>query len=246
MNLHKKVNVLKQALSRFSGMVKADQEGSQPLYRDRSWYREPNNQRKQKKKKDWTNGCDGVIFVQATPNGVLAKKFRETIEKFPSDIKLRVVEKGGRSMQSTLVKTNPGRSIGCSKNNCFSCKNGKGEGGDCRTKNVGYEIGCVECSDTKSVLYHGETSKNAYVRGLQHQENYKYKLQSSALYKHAQADHQSRMDVNYCMKVKSKFRDTLTRQVNEGVRIARSGAEVSLNSKAEWHGRATVRLVIDE
>ena len=68
-------------------------------------------------------------------------------------------------MQSTLVKTNPGRTLGCSKTNCFPCKNGKGEGGDCRTKNIGYEIGCVECSDVKSVLYHGETSKNTYVTG---------------------------------------------------------------------------------
>ena len=98
----------------------------------------------------------------------------------------------------------------------------------------------------KSVLYHGETSKNVYVRGLKHQESYKYKMQNSALYKHAQIDHQSRMDVDYYMKVKSKFRDPLTRQVNEGVRIARCQAEVDLNSKSEWHGPATVRLVIDE
>merc|ERR1712208_89683 len=102
-----------------------------------------------------------------------------------------------------------------------------GEGGDCRKKSIGYEIGCDECSETKSVLYHGETSKNAYVRGLQHLDNYKYKIQSSALYKHAQTDHQSRLDVKYSMKVKSNFKDTLTRQVNEGVRIHRSQAEVS-------------------
>ena len=31
--------------------------------------------------------------MQATPNGVLAKKYKETIANFPSEIKLRVVEK---------------------------------------------------------------------------------------------------------------------------------------------------------
>ena len=81
---------------------------------------------------------------------------------------------------------------------------------------------------------------------MKHQEDYKYKHKSSSLYKHAQSDHESRLDVKYCMKVKSKFKDTLTRQVNEGVRINRSQAEVSLNSKSEWHGPATVRLVVDE
>ena len=96
------------------------------------------------------------------------------------------------------------------------------------------------------MTYHGETSKNAYVRGAKHLENYKYKIQNSALYKHAQTDHQGSMEVKYSMKVKTKFKDTLTRQVNEGVRINRCEAEVSLNSKSEWHGPATVRLVVDE
>ena len=135
-----RIGILRQALARFNGMFKADQEGDQPLYRDRNWYTDPENLRKQKKKKDWAKGCDGIIFVQSTPNGVLANKFRKTIEDFRSEIKLRVVEKGGRSLKSTLVNTNPGRSTGCTKSDCFSCKDNKGEGGDCRAKNVGYEI----------------------------------------------------------------------------------------------------------
>ena len=130
---------------------------------------------------------------------------------------------------------------------CLPCKEGRGQGGDCRKSNIGYEMGCNNCSEVdKSVVYHGETSQNAYVRGLKHQENYKYKIKSSPLFKHAQIYHQGETDVKYSMKVKTKFSDTLTRQVNEGVRIARCQAEVSLNSKSEWHGPATVRLVVDE
>ena len=43
------IGVVRQAMARFSGMVKADQEGSQPLYRDRSWYKDPENQKKTEK-----------------------------------------------------------------------------------------------------------------------------------------------------------------------------------------------------
>ena len=107
-------------------------------------------------------------------------------------------------------------------------------------------MGCDNCAGVKSVVYYGEGSQNAYVRGLKHQENFKYKIKSSPLFKHAQTDHQGDMNVKYSMKVKTKFADTLTRQVNEGVRISRSQAEVKLNSKSEWHGPATVRLVVDE
>ena len=150
-------------------------------------------------------------------------------------------------MQSTLVKTNPSKNVGCNDMKCLPCKEGRGQGGDCRKSNIGYEMGCDNCSEVdKSVVYHGETSQNAYVRGLKHQENYKYKIKSSPLFKHAQTYHQGEMDVKYSMKLKTKFSDTLTRQVNEGVRIARCQAEVSLNSKSEWHGPATVRLVVDE
>ena len=87
-------------------------------------------------------------------------------------------------------------------------------------------MGCGDCSELKSVVYHGETSASAYVRGQKHQEDYKYKLKSSSLYKHAQTDHQGRMDVDYRMKVKTKFNDAITRQVNEGVRISRCEAEL--------------------
>ena len=36
-----------------------------------------------------------------------------------------------------------------------------------------------------------------------------------------------------------------TRQVNEAVMIANCGSTTQLNSKAKWHGPATVRLVAE-
>ena len=47
------------------------------------------------------------------------------------------------------------------------------------------------------------------------------------------------------MKVVKYFREPLTRQVNEAVRISKCEAATQLNSKTEWHGPATVRLVAE-
>ena len=118
------------------------------------------------------------------------------------------------------------------------CAKGKGEGGDCRRPNVGYEISCSEC--TQTVVYIGETSKSGYVRGLQHLENYRGKTADSPLWKHALSDHQGRQDVQFTKKIKKTFGDPLSRQCNESVRIQNSDADVLLNGK--WHGPATVRL----
>ena len=51
---------------------------------------------KQKKKSEWAKDCDGVIFVQATPNGELAKRYRDVVDNFPGKVKFKVEEKGGK------------------------------------------------------------------------------------------------------------------------------------------------------
>ena len=94
-------------------------------------------------------------------------------------------------------------------------------------------------------MYIGETSRNAYLRGQEHLRNYKNGDTKSPIYKHAVAHHQGRRDVEFRMVVKNSFRDPLTRQINEAVRISESNSEVQLNSKSEWHGPATVRLTVE-
>ena len=76
--------------------------------------------------------------------------------------------------------------------------------------------------------------------------NYRGKHKDSLLWKRAQVAHGGSLEVSYSMKVVKSFRDPLTRQVNEAVRINQCGAENQLNSKSEWHGPATVRLVVDD
>ena len=72
---------LNQAMARYNGMLKADIEGTQPLYRDKNWDRQ--NRSQKRKKTSWTLDYDGVIFVESTPGGQLAKMYREVAEEFP-------------------------------------------------------------------------------------------------------------------------------------------------------------------
>ena len=109
---------------------------------------------------------------------------------------------------------------------------------------MGYELLCDFCGG-ENTCYVGETGQNVYTRGLKHMANYRGKITDSPLWKHSQMEHGGRMDVSYSMKVVKAFRDPLTRQVNEAVRIQHCTARNQLNSKSEWHGPATVRLVAE-
>ena len=71
------------------------------------------------------------------------------------------------------------------------------------------------------------------------------KFKDSPLWKHVQMEHEGSLEVSFSMKVVKAFTDPLTRQVNEAVRIENCSARTQLNSKSEWHGPATVRLVAE-
>ena len=92
----------------------------------------------------------------------------------------------------------------------------------------------------------GETSKSGYQRGLGHLARYHGRHEDSPLWKHAISHHGGSLDVGYSMNVVRTFREPLTRQVNEAVRMNRCEADVCLNSKSEWHSPVIVRLAIDD
>ena len=88
----------------------------------------------------------------------------------------------------------------------------RGQEGYCRQSNVGYEIGCEECAaseESRLVMYIGETNKNVFLRGGEHLNDYRYGNKKPPIFKHATVHHQGRLDVQFNMKVKSRFRDAL-------------------------------------
>ena len=239
-------DVIKQAIARYEGMLAADRDGQHPLYRDREWFEEERRSPKPKKKTTWLTrgGFDTVIMCPATPNGELAKMFQQVVDSAQGPVKFKIQEVAGRSVHSILQNTNPSKQKGCEATDCLACKHGRGVGGACRKNNVGYSLVCDACGGDK-VCYIGETGQNVYTRGLKHAADYRTKHNDSSLWKHAQNVHGGSLDVSYSMKVVDQFRDPLSRQVNEAVRITRCEAETQLNSKTEWHGPATVRLVAE-
>ena len=123
---------LNQAMVRYNGMLKADIEGTHPLYRDKNWDRQ--NRSKKCKKTSWASDCDGVIFVESTPGGQLAKMYQKEVKEFPGKVKFKIVEKRGKNFKSILQKSNPKRVKGCDAEDCFACSGGRGEGWDCRNR----------------------------------------------------------------------------------------------------------------
>ena len=148
-------------------------------------------------------------------------------------VKLKIVETGGRSIKTQVQMNNPTQTAGCSKPDCLACRTGKGDGGNCHSSGVNYSVECQLCPDGGKSLYLGETSRNLYSRGLEHEEKYRNGSAKSFMRKHQVKEHQG-VAGEYTARVTASTRDCLTRQVREAVEIRRCQVPV-MNGKTEWH-----------
>ena len=102
------------------------------------------------------------------------------------------------------------------------------------------EITCDKCG----AVYHGESGRNGYTRGLEHQKELESKNKHSVMLRHTNLCHSE--DVTpptYKMKITSIHGgDATIRQVTEGVKISNSiDNEMLINNKTEWmSGRGIV------
>ena len=87
-------------------------------------------------------------------------------------------------------------------------------------------------------LFLNVTRINPCLKKQRYQKNCKW---LTLLWKHCLVAHEGQR-VEFSMKVVGNFHSCLVRQVNEGVRIKRSRAEL-MNSKAEFHQHPVVRVV---
>ena len=88
--------------------------------------------------------------------------------------------------------------------------------------------------DGISAKYYGETTKSTYCRTLEHRTDITKMKPDNAMAKHCLLQHGGQV-VNFKIKSVGNFRSAMWRQVNEAVRINMIGAQLILNSKAEWH-----------
>ena len=81
--------------------------------------------------------------------------------------------------------------------------------------------------------YHGETDKNGFTRGGQHEHDLNTEKDGSALWKHCVEKHNS-MKQRFEMVIVDRARNDATkRQLLEAVRIQRAGPEQILNGRGD-------------
>ena len=190
---------------------------------------------------------DTVMFIVHTPGDFLAKSLQKAEDKFVEKKpggKVKMVSRGGSALQDILCNKNPWQKEGCGRQDCFIC--GSGNPGGCQKEGSVYSITCQECK-SRGILasYWGEASRSGYLRGLDHQSLLKRKDDSSPLWKHSAEHHEGREDVVYSMKVERSYAESpLNCLKDESTSIARSRAQIPMNSRSEWNSQRIPRIVL--
>ena len=253
-----RAQVLRSALAAKDKMKADERNGKRPMYRARGWKRNERRKEKQKKAKNWykTGGNESVLFVTATPGSELKELLQKEIAK--SKFKIKVVEKAGKKLVRHLQKNNPFAKRGCGETDCLVCTGDAG--GSCRETGVTYTIDCIGIPDEQDTrtndrrqqreqptctgVYNGETGRNAYTRGIKHQDDYNKEIEGSAMWKHCLTHHEGQRQ-RFEMKVQDRVRNDATkRQILEAVRIERTEQGRRMNSRGEWGANRVPRIEV--
>ena len=244
-------------------MVVDDESGTKPMYRNRQWNFEDRQKTKLNRKQNWWNTKNSklqyksVLFVTPTPGGELARELRRREAELNkhSGERIKIVEKGGLKIKDILCAKNPFQRSKCTDKNCPLCTDSRYVKVDhdrkqppCSSNNVGYRWSCVTCQKVDNVkVYEGESGRSARVRGKEHLKDLENRREKSALYKHVKSAHnRENEEVKFRMEITGKFKDALTRQANEAVRIYSRPSHELLNSKSEFNHPPLARVVVEK
>ena len=243
-----RADAVNASLKKYEDMLKAEREGERPLFRPKTFMEEERAMAKLVKAKRWhkAGGEEDILagaplIVCPRAGGAVARKMKAVCKQFKEEhkIEVKVYERGGLKVGS-LAKSDPLKPAMCGRDNCFPCTSGGG--GDCSKSSVGYRLECLKCPETNmSAKYDGESGNNGFTRGLDHQDGLDKKREVNPLWKHCEIQHNGEK-VNFKMVCLKSFPSAFMRQVNEGVRIANSKADICMNSKAEFHQPSIVRV----
>ena len=149
------------------------------------------------------------------------------------------MERSGTKIVKLLQKNDPFKIKECEKDDCMLCNTSKS--GNCRSSGIVYEIACEgECPFT----YRGQTSSNAYTRGLKHMEDYD-KKRDKALWKHCLNEHNGEKRI-FEMKILTQCRNDATkRQIIEAIWIRNTDPKTTMNERSEWNSVRIPRIEIN-
>ena len=156
--------------------------------------------------------------------------------------RIKVVEMSGKTVRNSLARNYPWSPQNCGSEDCFLCTTNTNVNWSCRKPVVGYRIICTLC-ETNGVVaqYQGESGRNLFTRGKEHLREFRGKSSSNCMVIHSRTHHEGSDQFTYKMEATGFFRTPLDRQLDESIRLKFSGADIMLNSGAEWRGVAIPR-----
>ena len=202
-----------------------------------------------------------VMFVEQTAGGELARRVQEAEDRLAgmTGYRVRMTETSGSKLCHLLPNTNPWSGRHCERIQCYTCNQGGDRLEDCKRRNLLYESSCSKCQGyddmgkkkrkgrglTGRAVYVGETARSIFERSKEHWNDAQAGSSDSHMVKHWVSDHAEEKSMpDFKIKVVASFKDALTRQIAESVRIDRRGSGV-LNSRTEYSRCRLPRLTID-
>ena len=258
-----RAEILKSGLQGYGKILKAEKDGVRPVYRPKGWRESSRWLDKRRKKRNWLgNFWKSCIFIPPTPGSQLKKLMQEKEaemraggrEEFP----IKIIETAGKTLERTLVNSDPFGGNKCTEAKCEPRKNPKNKI-SCRRNGVCYRITCLLClragrpSDVTRYLegacYYGESGKNMHCRSKEHVSKFNSKSEKtrseSPFYKHLSNTHGGKDDRKefedyFEVQILKAYKKPFTRLIEEGTFITSHRGEL-LNSKSEWHQAKVVR-----
>ena len=120
-----------------------------------------------------------VLFVPKTQDSGLATRLMEAEHRLAAITKerVRVVERGGKSVLQLLHTNNPFAGAPCGRDTCIPCNNSKKEKREnCDKRGILYETFCIRCQELQKAqgqeatnyIYVGKSSRAMADRGAEH------------------------------------------------------------------------------
>ena len=255
--------ILNSGLKGYNKILKAEKDGIRPIYRPKGWKESARWLEKRRKKNNWLGPFwKSCIFVPPTPGSELKKQMQAKEEEMRSGGRegypIKIIETAGKTLEQTLVNTDPFDGNKCNDEKCEPKKNPKNLI-NCRRNGVTYRVSCLSClragrpCDVTAFLqcacYYGESAKNMHCRSKEHVSKFNSKSEKtrgeSAFYKHLVNTHGGKAaDKNFSdyfeIQILKAYKKPFTRLVEEGTYISSHQGEL-LNSKNEWHQAKLVR-----
>ena len=130
--------VVNAALKAYNEICRKADCRERPLHRPYDWNREERDKAKRNKVVSCSlrGGYESVIFVPSTPDSILEQRYQSEVNR--QGLRIRVVEKAGRSVKSMLQRLDPFQKERCGRESCLVCTTG-GKG-SCGEEGIKYII----------------------------------------------------------------------------------------------------------